>query len=245
MTAAGSVSAGSPASTGKEPSPPAPPHRQRRNIIWYTCQLLLQVVFTFWLRYRCRGIENLPADGPALLLINHQSFLDPLLVGLPLDRPVSFLARDSLFRIPVVGTILRLTYVVPIDRSAASTRSIRTLTSRLDAGWMTGIFPEGTRSEDGQVGPLKPGFVAIVRRTGAPLIPVGIAGANRAMPRSSRGIRRETVRVVIGEALPDELKTEYCRKGREREFAELVRQRIVACQLEAEQWCQDGNPAVS
>ena len=236
-----------PAASSSQPSSakaaPSTLAGQRRNAIWYSCQIVLQNLFTFWLRYRSRGMEHLPAEGGALLLINHQSFLDPLLVGLPFDRPVSFLARDSLFRIPLVGALLRATYVVPIDRAAASPRSIRVLTARLADGYLAGIFPEGTRTRDGSVGRLKPGFVAVVRRTAAPVIPVGIAGADEAMPRSSLWIRRSTVRVVFGEPLPDDVRAEYSRKGREREFAELVRQKIIACQQEAEAWRNGERPA--
>ena len=208
----------------------------RRNWIWRSCQILLQVVFTTWLRYRARGVDRLPREGGALLLCNHQSFLDPLLVGLPLTRPVSFLARDSLFRVPVVGTILRMTYVMPLDRDGGGSAGIRETLRRLEQGFLVGIFPEGTRSADGAVGLLKPGFAALVRRTKLPLVPVGIAGANRALGRHSRFLWPCRVCVVFGTPFdPDEL-MRLKQKGREKELVEAVRQRIVACQQEAESW---------
>ena len=103
---------------------PSLPDPLSRNAHWRTIQFVLQIVVCVWLRYRARGMEHLPKQGGALLLINHQSYLDPLLVGLPLQRPVSYLARDSLFRVPVIGWILRNTYVMPINREAASTAAI-------------------------------------------------------------------------------------------------------------------------
>ncbi|MDB5335676.1 MAG: phospholipid/glycerol acyltransferase, partial [Planctomycetaceae bacterium] len=79
-----------------------------------------RVFFALWLRYRARGLEHIPATGGGLVLANHLSFLDPLMIGLPLNRPISYLARDSLFRVPAIGWLLRRTYVKPISRENAS-----------------------------------------------------------------------------------------------------------------------------
>ncbi|MCY2963479.1 MAG: lysophospholipid acyltransferase family protein [Planctomycetota bacterium] len=155
----------------------------RRNWLWFSLQQIVQVVFAVWLRYRARGVDRLPIVGPALLLSNHQSFLDPLLVGLPLHRPVSFLARDSLFRVPVLGWLLRKTYVVPLNREAGATGGLRETIRRMEQGFLVGVFPEGTRSADGRLGEIKPGFAALIRRTATPIYPVGIAGANKALGR--------------------------------------------------------------
>src|SRR5437016_2539549 len=124
-------------------SPPGSP--LRRNWVWFISQVIVGAVFAFWLRYRARGIERIPAAGGGLLLANHQSFLDPLLVGLPLHRPVSFLARDTLFPVPVIGWILRHTYVIPLDREGGGAAGIRQTLRRLEQGFLVGIFPEGTR----------------------------------------------------------------------------------------------------
>ena len=91
-------------------------------LLWLVLQWILQVIFGIWLRYRARHEERLPAQGGGVLVSNHQSFLDPLLIGLPLSRPISFMARDSLFRIPLLGPFLRYTYVIPISRRSASAK---------------------------------------------------------------------------------------------------------------------------
>ncbi|MSR60055.1 MAG: 1-acyl-sn-glycerol-3-phosphate acyltransferase [Planctomycetaceae bacterium] len=210
----------------------------RRNWVWLTCQTICRLVFAIWLRFRARGIERLPATGGALLLGNHQSFLDPLLVGLPLDRPVSYLARDTLFSIPFVGWILRHTYVVPLNRDAGGSGAIRETLSRMEQGFLVGVFPEGTRSADGTLGPFKPGFAALVRRTNLPIYPIGIAGANRALGRGSLWIKPRRVCVVFGEPLDPEQIAPLKQRGREEELVEAVRARIAACQVEAEQWLQ-------
>lgn len=217
------------------------PHPTRRNVVWLSLQYMMRLVFMFWLRYQARGLEHLPKTGGGLVLVNHQSFLDPMLVGLPLQRPVSYLARDSLFGVPVIGWVLRNTYVMPINRDAASTASIRTALKRMHAGFLVGLFPEGTRSPDGTVGEFKPGFITLIRRARTPVFPVGIAGAHEAMPRGGFRLWPQRVRVVYGKPL---CATEIARlttKGHEDELVAFVRFAVEACQLEAQAW-RDGQP---
>ena len=179
-------------------------HPTRRNPVWMTLQYILRITTLFMFRLRVRGKHNIPKHGGGLVLINHQSFLDPLFLG-TLGRPYSFLARDTLFPIPFVGWVLRNTYVMPINRDAASTTSIRQALKRMEDGFTVGIFPEGTRSEKGDVREFKPGFISFIRRSKLPVYPIGIAGAHLAMPRR-KGLRCRPVRIVIGEPLcPEKL----------------------------------------
>lgn len=213
---------------------PLPPPTER-NRLWRSLQLLLQSLFVIAFRYRARGIEKLPASG-ALLLINHQSFLDPAFVGLPLRRPVSYVARENLLRTPLLGWFLRNTYVMPINRDSASTAGLREAVRRMQHGFLVGIFPEGTRSRDASLGRLKPGFIALVRRGGVPVHPVGIAGGAEILPRGACFPRPRSVRVVIGDPLTaDELACLHHR-GREHELVETARRRIEACIREAQAW---------
>ncbi len=207
-----------------------------RNILWRFAQVIAWIVFPIWFRYRVRGLEHIPQHGPALLLINHQSYLDPLFVPLRYRRPVCYLARDDLFRVPVVGTILRATYVIPVNRDSPGKSSVVRCIQRLESGFLVGIFPEGTRTRDGVVGRFRPGFLAILRRCDVPVIPIGIAGSNLAMPRGSFWIRPRSVRVVIGPPLE---RPEFTHPGDRSEESELVdsaRQQVVRCQAEAERW---------
>lgn len=212
------------------------PDPTRRNGHWLVYQFLLRTFLPLWLRYRARGVEKLPAEGGGLLLINHQSTLDPILVGLPLRRPVTFLARDSLFRIPGLRSIIRNLYGIPISRESTSTATIRQVVERMRHGFLVGVFPEGTRTRDGTVGPLKPGFVALVRRGKVPVYPVGIAGAVEALPRDGWWIRPVRVRIVFGDPLPAEEIERHLRRGEEEHLIALARERITRCQQEAEAW---------
>lgn len=211
------------------------PHPTRRNWVWRFIQFWFQIFVMLWFGLKTRGKEKLP-EGGALFLVNHQSYLDPLLISVWLRRPVSFLARDNLFSVPVVGWVLKNTYVMPIKRESASTESLRKSVERLNHGFYVGLFPEGTRTRTGEIGSFKPGFVAIVRRADVPVIPVGISGALQAFPRTSSWIKPTRIRVVYGDPLPAELVQELCERGRESDFANEVRQRVEQCAQEAEAW---------
>jgi len=212
------------------------PHPTRPTLLWTGFRYLMRIVFTIWLGYRARGAEKISPTGGGLLLINHQSFLDPLMAGLPFQRPVSYLARDSLFAVFGLGWFLRKVYVMPISRKSAGASSIRESVRRMKHGFLVGIFPEGTRSRDGKVGPMKSGFASLIRRGQVPIYPVGIAGTFEAMPRNAWLMRRRRVRVVYGDPLTIEELERYTQRGREKELVSLVRDRIIDCQQQADQW---------
>ena len=220
----------------QSPEPALLPSPMSRNVVWRALQLLMQNVFCVWLGYRARGYERLDAAAGGLILANHQSFLDPMLIGLPLHRPISFLARDSLFRVPAIGWILRSTYAMPISREAASSASLRETIRRMQHGFLVGVFPEGTRTETGAVGELKPGFVAIVRRAKLPIYPVGIAGAFQALGRKSWFLKPVRVRMVVGEPITVEEIAQFAGRDQDQALIDFVRSRIVACYTEAEAW---------
>lgn len=214
----------------------ARPPKLRRSPHWFCAQLVAYPLFSLWFRFRARGAEKIPAEGGALLLINHQSFLDPMLVGLPIPRAVSYLARDSLFRVPFVGWWLSKTHVIPINRESAGTASIRAAVDRLRQGAIVGIFPEGTRSTDGQLGELKPGFLALVRRAKVPVFPVGVAGGAHAMPRGAWFVRPKHCCVVFGDPITPEMVELYSGREREEALIELVREKMSQALDEAEAW---------
>ncbi len=199
--------------------------------------MIAQSAAAFWFNYRARGLEHLPAESGAMLLINHRSFVDPILAGLPIDRPVSFVARHNLFNVPLLGRLLRRTYVIPLNRDAAGTASLREIIRRLEHGFLVGMFPEGTRHTGREtLGPLKPGFVSILRRAKVPVIPIGIAGASAVMPRGTVMLRPRPVRVVIGEPISASRLSELTARGRERELLEFVAARMSDTVIAAEEW---------
>jgi 1-acyl-sn-glycerol-3-phosphate acyltransferase len=146
---------------------------------WFT-----MCAMTLGFSLRTLGRRNIPLHGPALLIANHQSFVDPVLVGLATRRHLCFLARQTLFRKRAVGWFLRQLGGVPIDHEGVGKDGIKTILGQLRAGRAVVVFPEGTRSRDGKLQPLRPGVQLIIKRTEAPIIPVGIAGAYDAWPRT-------------------------------------------------------------
>jgi len=198
--------------------------------------MLLKLAFAILFRYRAKHCERIPETTGGLVLSNHQSYLDPLLIGLPLQRPVSYIARENLFRIPVLGTILRNTYVMPINRDSAGTESVREAVRRMNAGFLVGVFPEGTRSADGKLGEIKPGFVALARRAKQPIYPIGIAGADRAMPKGGLKIYPKKIRVIFGEPIPAEEVVRLSKKGNEEECLKVIHDRLQECLDEANAW---------
>ena len=213
-----------------------------RGPLWATLQMLFQTLFCFWLGYRAKGYEPLEKEQGAMILANHQSFLDPLLVGLPFRRPVSFLARENLFDVPVVGWVLKKTHVMPINQDAASTASLRQTISKLQHGFLVGIFPEGTRTHTGELNEVKPGFAAIIRRAKRPIYPVGIAGAYQALPIGAWFLKPTRVRVVFGDPITVQDLEPFSSRDQDGALCELVQMRIAACCNAAEEWRKTGTP---
>ncbi len=125
---------------------------------------------------------------------------------------------------------------MPIRREAAGTESLRVSLRRLEEGYLVGVFPEGTRTRTGALGPVKPGFVALIRRAEVPLIPVAISGAYEAMPRGAIFLRPRPVRVVYGKPIPVEELAGYRQRGGESGLVALVTRRLEEVLNEADLW---------
>ena len=147
------------------------------------------------------GRENIPTDGPALICPNHISYADPPLIGVAARRRCCYMAKTSLFSIPLVGWFIRKSYSYPVDREEGGRQAIRMAATLLGAGEMLVVFPEGTRSADGQLGPGKPGPAMIASRAGAPIIPAAIWGTDIILPRHSKRLYRCPVHIKFGPAL--------------------------------------------
>lgn len=179
---------------------PIPP--SRHTLIQRAVHDGLRVLARFtvvWLYgLRVSGRENWPATGGALVCSNHQSHFDPPLVGLTCSRRMNYLARDTLFKVPLLKQLIQFLDAIPIDREGGGLAGLKETLRRLKAGELVLIFPEGTRTRDGEVAPLKPGFIAVARRSRVPLVPVALDGAFQAWPRTAKLPRLGRLAVVIG-----------------------------------------------
>lgn len=141
-----------------------------------TCQLAFGL--------RTEGMHHVPKTGPALLIANHQSFVDPLLVGLAAHRRLVYLARKTLFKRRFLAGLLTSLNVIPVDQEGFAREGLVTLIKLLHAGNAVLIFPEGERSWKGNVQELRPGVHLLIKKTKAPIVPVGVAGAYESWPRT-------------------------------------------------------------
>jgi 1-acyl-sn-glycerol-3-phosphate acyltransferase len=158
-----------------------------------------------FLRWRAKGQGNIPAGGGVLLVSNHVSFLDVFFLGIPLSRPLNYMARSTLF-VPFVGMLIRSVGGFPIQREGIGASGMKETLRRIKAGGIVALFPEGTRSPDGELGPLKPGIASLASRLGVPVVPVGLAGLYETWPRSHLVPVPHPVRVHYGRPiLPDQL----------------------------------------
>ncbi len=132
---------------------------------------------------RTQGQKHVPRKGPALLIANHQSFLDSVAVGLAARRHLCYLARHTLFRHRAFRWLIRSLGAVPINQEGFAREGLKTTLEQLTAGRAVLIFPEGGRTPDGNVQPLRPGIHLLIKRGDMPIVPVGIAGAYDAWPR--------------------------------------------------------------
>lgn len=146
--------------------------------MWYILfRSLFRVFFVLVYRLEAIGKEHIPANGPVILCANHISSLDPPLVGSLLSRKVHYMAKEELFRVPVIGWLITRFGAFPVKRGGVSKESIRLALQLLKDGNMLGIFPEGTRKNAGGIA--KKGAANLAFRSGAAVIPAAIIGHYR------------------------------------------------------------------
>ena len=154
-----------------------------------------------YFRLESRGTEHVPREGAVLIVANHSSVLDPPLVGGAAPRPLTFLAKAELFRVPGFGALIRRLNAKPLRREGADPSALRAAQRVLQEGGALLVFPEGTRGEEGVLRPAKPGAALLAMQTGVPVVPVYVSGSGRAWPRGRRLPRPAKVRVTFGAPL--------------------------------------------
>ncbi|MGR3296029.1 MAG: lysophospholipid acyltransferase family protein [Candidatus Bathyanammoxibius sp.] len=184
--------------------------------IWYGFMgALLRVLFPAFLRYRSFGRDNVPCSGGVLIVSNHQSYMDPLLIGVGLLRQINIMARRSLFHKSVLFRwLIQSLNAFPLNDDRVDIGAMREAIRRLKAGKVVLMFPEGTRTKDGSIGDIHPGVAVIAKRSGAPVVPAVIHGAFEAWPRTNKFFRFHPVKVAFGRPL-------YC-NGSTEEFTRDV-----------------------
>jgi len=181
------------------------PGRSLPAILWFGfSRSLVSITLRLLYGYRVLDRDRIPATGPVLVVANHESFLDPMLVGSTMsDRQFSPLARDSLFRFGPFGTLLRSYGVIPVRREGGDAAAMRATIAELKAGRCVAVFPEGTRSPDGRMLPFRRGVLLMLGRVDCMVLPMGVAGSFEVWPKGrSRPRWRGRVTVAVGTPIP-------------------------------------------
>ena len=201
------------------------------NFIYWLGWSSFRVMYATYFRWRVLHPERVPLEGAVLLASNHASFLDPPLVGCGLKRQCTFLARDSLFRFRFTRWLLTHWQAVPIDRDGGGPAGLRRILGALSLGRAVILFPEGTRTRDGQLQRVRSGVGLIVAKTDAPVVPVRVWGTFEAYGRAVKFPKPKCVTVKYGQPLHFlELRAEAktCSKDRLKEIYQQIADEIMA-----------------
>jgi 1-acyl-sn-glycerol-3-phosphate acyltransferase len=193
---------------------------------WYRlCRFLAGTLARLLWGIEVRGAEHVPRAGPLLVTSNHLSSLDPPLIGAFIPREVGFVAKEELFRVPVLGALIRSLNAMPLDRRRLSVEAMDRFGSHLERGGALVYFPEGTRSRTGELGAAKAGVGVLLSRHPVPVLPVRISGTD-SLVRSL--LRRGRIRVVFGRpyTLPKGEGSAASEREDFRRIAEAVLERI-------------------
>jgi 1-acyl-sn-glycerol-3-phosphate acyltransferase len=164
---------------------------------WSVCGIALRILFG----YRIYGSYNVPRTGGVVLAVNHQSNLDPVIVGCSLTRAIHFMGKTALFK-GFLGVLLRRLNSFGIERGGADRGAVKEFIRRLRAGHPVMLFPEGTRTHDGWLGDIMPGVGSIAARAGTPIVPTYIDGSYDAWPRHRKLPKRAPVSITFGRLIP-------------------------------------------
>ncbi len=192
---------------------------------------LFRVMYATYFRWRIFGAEHVPLKGGVILASNHASFLDPPLVGSGLKRDINYLARESLFRYPGIGALLRSWNAVPVDRDGGGAKGLKIILSRLLDGNGIILFPEGTRTLDGKLQPARSGIGLTVIKSTAPVVPVRVFGTFEAYGKNHKFPRPHRVIVKYGQPMNFEklrAEAQTCDKTRLKEIYQQVADEIMA-----------------
>jgi 1-acyl-sn-glycerol-3-phosphate acyltransferase len=162
--------------------------------------ILVAFCKTFW-RLKIDGRENIPKTGAFVLSPVHRSNVDTPLVACIATRRLRFMGKDSMWKIKPIGKLFTALGAYPVHRGSADREALRRTMQVIEGGEAAVIFPEGTRQTGPLVQPLFEGAAYVAVRTGVPIIPVGIGGSEKAMPKGSKMLRPVKVRIVVGEPI--------------------------------------------
>jgi 1-acyl-sn-glycerol-3-phosphate acyltransferase len=172
----------------------------QQSVFWYRLvHLVFSALLRFWVRrFHAVHPENVPDRGGAFLIANHTSGMDPFVIGIPVRwRMLRGPGKEELFASPVFGYLMKKIGMFPLRQSVADAAAVRTMVEIFRSGKVVVVYPEGARSDSGELMPFSPDFARLMIRMKALIAPAGIAGARDLLPIGSRIPRRNTAVVVV------------------------------------------------
>lgn len=180
-------------------------------------------------RVRITGQEHIPATGGFVLAPGgHRSIIDTPLAALASPRVLRYMGAETYFKIPVLGSFLRAMGGFPVERALTDRMALRLSEEVLRNGEPLVVFPEGTRQEGPVVQPLKEGAAFLACRAGVPIVPVGLGGTERSMPKGARYIKPTKITIIVGEPIypPDRGDGERVKRSAVRGVSDELHQRL-------------------
>jgi 1-acyl-sn-glycerol-3-phosphate acyltransferase len=191
---------------------------------YYLGRGIARVLFALLTRLEVRGRENIPTDGPLLVVANHLNLTDPPLIGISLGRKMMFMAKEELFRSPLTACFVGGFGAFPVRRGKLDRKALRQSEQVLADGMALIMFPEATRSKTARLQPAYPGSALLAMRSDVPVLPVGISGTERV-----RGLgwifRRPRITINIGR--PFKLPAKKMSRAELAENTDLIMERIA------------------
>jgi 1-acyl-sn-glycerol-3-phosphate acyltransferase len=170
-------------------------------VLYASVKMLAVTAARLWFRLAARGREHVPPTGAVLLAANHESLLDPPLIGAAFPRELHYMAKAELFRVPLLGPLIRRLNAHPVERAGSDAAALRLALRILQGGQAILVFPEGTRGTGGRLRPGRPGAGMLAALAGVPVVPVYVDGSGRALPRGATVPRPQRVTVHFGAPL--------------------------------------------
>lgn len=167
-------------------------------MLYSIIRFFLEALFTLIFRCEIKGKENIPPVGGVIMAANHQSNWDPPLAATFATRPVSYMAKQELFDVPVLGRIIRSLHAFPVKRGAADRNAIKTALQVLAQQKCLGLFPEGTRSKDGEIHKPEAGIALIAAKANVPVVPTALLGTEKLFGKEAF---LPKLRVIYGEPM--------------------------------------------
>jgi 1-acyl-sn-glycerol-3-phosphate acyltransferase len=171
------------------------------NVYYWLGYQLSRLAGRLLFRFRVIHRERMIQRGPVILAMNHQSYLDPPLAGITCDRAIYFLARKTLMDVPLLGWLLPKLNVIPVSQEGIDRGALKALIRILRCGNAALVFPEGSRTLNGDLQPAEPGLGLVIAKTLAPVVPMRIFGAHEALPRDGGSLNLVPITIVIGKPI--------------------------------------------